>query len=234
MTTFALVHGAWHSGSCWDSTATLLRAAGHPVVAPDLPCDDPAATLADYRSAVLDSLAPHPSDDLVLVGHSLGGVTIPLVAEARPVRALVFVCALLPLPGVALSQDQLVEEGLFAPEWPALASRQVRAADGSSTWPPDAAIEAFCHDCRPDVAARAVAALRPQHWGMANEPSPLHGYPEVPATAVVCAGDRVLAAESCARLAEERLGATVIRLGGGHNPMQAQPERLAQILLELT
>lgn len=72
MTTFALVHGAWHGASCWDATAVHLRAAGHDAVAVDLPIDNPAAGLVDYAATVLQALASVPDHaDLVVVGHSL-------------------------------------------------------------------------------------------------------------------------------------------------------------------
>lgn len=235
MTTFALVHGAWHSGACWDPTAALLRAAGHDVVAPDLPCEDPAAGLAAYTAAVVDALAARDvvDDDVIVVGHSLGGLTIPLVAEARPVRALVYLCAFVPLPGASVTQDLMVLEDTFAPEWDALAGRQERHEGGATTWPADAAIEAFYHDCPPDLAAHAASLLRPQTWTSSTDPCPLLRYPDVASSAIVCTEDRVLSAEACARHASERVGATVTRLGGGHSPMLAQPEALAGLLLDL-
>jgi pimeloyl-ACP methyl ester carboxylesterase len=233
MTTFALVHGAWHDGSCWAPTAALLRAAGHDVIAPDLPCDDPAAGLAAYSATVVQALEG-AGDDVVVVGHSLGGITIPLVATARPVRELVYLCALVPLPGVALSDDAFAGEATFAPEWPALASRQVAHAGGASSWPADAAIDAFYHDCPPEQAAVAAAALRPQTWRVAQEPCPLTAYPDVAARAIVCTEDRVLNAEECARRASEQMHARVHRIGGGHSPMLAQPDALTALLLATT
>lgn len=242
MSMYALVHGAWHDSSCWAPTAARLRDAGHRVVVVDLPCEDPSATLDDYTAAVLAALDEPPpggragpsDDDVVLVGHSLGGLTIPLVAAARTVRELVFLCAFVPLPGATLAADQFTNEATFAPEWWPLAEHQVRHADGSSSWPADAAIEAFYHDCPADVAARAAAALRRQHWGIASEPCPLRAYPDVAARAIVCTEDRVLNAEECALEAEERVGATVTRLGGGHSPMLAQPHALVDALLAPT
>jgi pimeloyl-ACP methyl ester carboxylesterase len=232
MTTFALVHGAWHSGACWDPTADVLRLAGHDVVAVDLPCDNPAAGLVDCAATVLEALAPIPEDeDVVVVGHSLGGLTIPLVAAARPVRELVFVCAFVPRPGVALRDDLLALPDTFPPVWEALAARQEGHPDGSSSWPADAAIEAFYHDCDPAVARWAAGLLRRQTWTVAAEVHPLAAYPDVAARAIVCTEDRVLNAESCARHAAERVGATVHRLGGGHSPMLAQPDALARLLL---
>jgi len=230
MTTFALVHGAWHSGACWEPTAALLRDAGHVVVAPDLPCEDTAAGLEAYSTTVLDALAEHPSDDLVVVGHSLGGLTIPLVAAARPVRELVFLCALVPLPGASVAEDLMVLEDTFAPGWPALASHQIAHDGDGSTWPADAAIEAFYHDCPPALAAAAAAMLRLQTWTPSTDKCPLLAYPDVPSRAIVCTDDRVLAAAACARHAVERLDATVIELGGGHSPMLAQPEVLVDAL----
>ena len=82
MATFSLVHGAWHGGWAWDLLAGELETRGHSVTAPDLPCADVSA---DARAYAL--LVP-PAD--VVVGHSLGGWTIPLV----PARMHVYLCAL--------------------------------------------------------------------------------------------------------------------------------------------
>ena len=232
MTTFALVHGAWHGGACWGPTADRLRAAGHEAVAVDLPCENPAAGLVDYAGAVLEALEPTPPDaDVVVVGHSLGGLTIPLVAAARPVRELVLLCAMVPLPGVALRDDVWGRPDAFAPGWKARAAHQVAHADGSSSWPEDAAVDVFYHDCDPALARWAAGQLRRQAWSLAGEPHPLAAYPEVPARAIVCTEDRVLDPDSCARHAVERLDATVVRLGGGHSPMLAQPDALTELLL---
>ena len=98
VTTFGLVHGAWHGAWCWELLVPELEGRGHRAVAVDLPGDDPAAGCAEYATVVCDRLRAEDSD-VVLVGHSLGGLTIPLVAAERPVQALVFLCALIPVPG---------------------------------------------------------------------------------------------------------------------------------------
>ena len=87
MATFAVIHGAGDVGSSWDLVAAELRERGHEVVAPDLPCEDESAGLAEYTQTVVDALGD--SDDVVVVAHSLGGFTAPLVAAARPVELLV-------------------------------------------------------------------------------------------------------------------------------------------------
>ena len=70
MATFSLVHGAWGGGWLWDLLRAELESRGHVVHAPDLPCEDVAAGVAEYAAAV-------PAADVV-VGYSLGGLTIPV------------------------------------------------------------------------------------------------------------------------------------------------------------
>jgi pimeloyl-ACP methyl ester carboxylesterase len=106
--TFVLVHGAWHGGWCWRRVADLLAAKGHKVYTPTL------TGLAD-RSHLLGpgiGLATHVADivnlirwerltDVVLVGHSYAGLVISAAAEeaAAAIRALVFLDAFVPQSG---------------------------------------------------------------------------------------------------------------------------------------
>ena len=62
-----------------------LEARGHRVVAPDLPCEDVDAGIAEYAGVVIEAL--DGSDDAIVVGHSLGGMTIPLVPAPVTVTA---------------------------------------------------------------------------------------------------------------------------------------------------
>ena len=71
MASVSLVHGAWGGGWLWDLLRAELESRGHVVHAPDLPCEDVGAGVAEYAAAV-------PAADIV-VGYSLGGMTIPFV-----------------------------------------------------------------------------------------------------------------------------------------------------------
>jgi pimeloyl-ACP methyl ester carboxylesterase len=108
MTMFALVHGAWHGAWCWERLTPLLQRAGHAVVAMDLPIDDNSVSFDAYADVVCAAL-DGCNDDIVLVGHSYGGHTIPLVAARRPVRHLVYLCAYIPDIGRSFN-DQLVDK----------------------------------------------------------------------------------------------------------------------------
>ena len=108
MATFVLVHGACHGGWCWEKVVPLLQAHGHTAHAPDLPglgkdTMPPAnVTLADNVEKI-SRLLDKMEEPVVLVGHALGGVTIGQTAEARrrKIKALVYVCGLMPPSGKA-------------------------------------------------------------------------------------------------------------------------------------
>ena len=93
MTTFVLVHGAWHGGWCWRKVAPLLRAQGHTVFTPTLTGLGERVHLlrpeADLETHVRDTLAVLEYEDLdgtVLVGHSYGGMVVEGVAGQAPGR----------------------------------------------------------------------------------------------------------------------------------------------------
>jgi hypothetical protein len=77
VTTFALLHGTFHGAWCWDLLRPELERRGHRTVAMDLPCPDPDAGAARYAEVVAEAV--EPSAEVVLVGHSLAGLVIPLL-----------------------------------------------------------------------------------------------------------------------------------------------------------
>src|SRR6266540_6141314 len=83
--------GTWWRSN-WVSGATAW-------LAPDLPCDDDSAGLPEYADTVIEAIGERA--DLVVVAQSLGGFTAPLVCERVPVRLLVLVAPMIPVPGEA-------------------------------------------------------------------------------------------------------------------------------------
>jgi pimeloyl-ACP methyl ester carboxylesterase len=228
MTTFGLVHGAWHGAWCWERLVPELAARGHRAVAVELPCADPAAGAARYAE-VVDAALP-ATDDLVLVGHSLGGVTIPLVAARRPVRALVFLCAAVPLFGRSLEDQVAAEPDIYAPGYAAHPGRLTHP-DGSTSWRDAAsAREVFYHDCPPGAADRAFARLRRQAAAPRREPCPLTAWPAVRRVSIVCGEDRAISPAWARRAARERLGVEPLELPGSHSPFLSRPAALAALL----
>jgi pimeloyl-ACP methyl ester carboxylesterase len=111
MATFVLVHGAWHGGWKWRLVAPILRRAGHEVFAPTLTGLGERAHLArsrvDLDLHVQDVVALMEMEDLrevVLVGHSYGGMVVTGAAERSPerVRRVVYLDAFVPESGKCL------------------------------------------------------------------------------------------------------------------------------------
>jgi pimeloyl-ACP methyl ester carboxylesterase len=180
---------------------------------------------------VVEAALP-PGDDLVLVGHSLGGLTIPLVAARRPARALVFLCAALPAFGESLDEQVGRDARMYAPGLLAHPGR-MRHADGSSSWTEDAAIEVFYHDCAPADARAAVARLRRQAMAPRRERCPLAAWPPGRRVSIVCREDRAIALDWARRVARERLGVEPMELPGSHSPFLSRPGELAALLAEV-
>src|SRR3954471_3211065 len=153
MTTFGLIHGAWHGAWSWERVAAELERRGHRAVAVDLPCDDPAATTMD--NAKLVATAVGDADDVVVVGHSLGGITAAVVPLVRPVRKVVFVAGLIPRPGRILGDVMGSEPETTTDEFDRLPRNA--GDDGSVRWDPEVAVQAFYRACDPETARRAAA-----------------------------------------------------------------------------
>jgi pimeloyl-ACP methyl ester carboxylesterase len=110
MTTFVLVHGAWHGGWSWARVAALLRARGHIVFAPTLTglgershLLHPGIDATTHITDILNLIKFEELTDIVLAGHSYGGCVISGVAEKIPgaVHAMVFLDAFIPDDGDA-------------------------------------------------------------------------------------------------------------------------------------
>ena len=93
MATFALIHGGGGSAWDWHLVVPELQERGQQVVAVDLPSDDESAGWWDYADAVVDAIGYR--SDLVVVGHSLGGFTAPLVCARVPVDLVVLLAAMI-------------------------------------------------------------------------------------------------------------------------------------------
>jgi Alpha/beta hydrolase family len=222
----ALVHGNYHGGWCWDLLRPELERLGHRVFTMDLPITDPTAGAAEY-AAVVDAALPRDSVPMI-VGHSMAGLTVPLVAVRRPVHSLVFLAAMLPVPGKSAS-EQRGSEPIDAP----VAPKTAEWTDlGDNVWMvgPATATELFFQDAPPDVVAWAVARLRPQSYGVFGETTPLERWPDVPCRSIVCRDDRALNPEWVRTVARERLGTVALEIDGGHSPFMTRPAELAVLL----
>jgi pimeloyl-ACP methyl ester carboxylesterase len=227
VTGFALVHGAWHGAWFLEPLADELRRRGHRAVAVELPGDDPDAGFSAYVETILEASADL-GDRLAVVGHSLGGLTIPLVCARRPVSRLVFLCAAIPRPGISFVA-QLERESIFSPGFGGAPQRDDQER---SHWPdPEQAVRDLYPDCPPELGAWAAARLRPQGRRPNVDPCPLDSWPSVPSSYVLARGDGVIDPDWSRPAARDRLAVEPIELKGGHSAPLAQADRVADALI---
>ncbi|GAA3987661.1 alpha/beta fold hydrolase [Actinomadura viridis] len=220
MATFVLIHGAADTGWSWHLVEAELRARGHDVVAPDLPCDDDSAGLREYADTVADAVGGRT--DLVVVGHSFGGFTAPLVAERLGADLLVFLAGMIPSP-VESPGDWWENTGLGK------AVQEQAERDGGLTGHEDPYV-GFLHDVPRPLAEEALRRGRDQSSTPSFAPWPLDALPDVPTKAVICEDDRFFPAAFLRRVTAERLGVTPDVIPGGHCVTLSRPKELADLL----
>lgn len=122
MSTFLLIHGAWHNGRCWERVVPLLEAAGHRVFAPSLTgygdkahLLGPEVGLDTHVDDVVGLITEENLDDVVLVGHSYAGLVISAAAHRVPERIahLVYLDAMVPEDGESAVDIQPVTRQLI-------------------------------------------------------------------------------------------------------------------------
>jgi pimeloyl-ACP methyl ester carboxylesterase len=230
--TFVLVHGAWHGGWCWRRVSDLLERQGHKVFTPTM-------TGLGERSHLLNdkvNLATHITDivnvikweglsDIVLVGHSYGGVIISGVAEQvrDAIGSIVFLDAFVPEDGdsLAAKASQPVRDAIAAlVEKRETTMKPVSAAVFRVNEKDRAWVDAMCtpHPVATLTDKIAVAGARDRIAKKAYIRA--KGYPSVPFDG---AQEKLKAAA----------GWRVYALPCGHDAMVDMPDRLTDILVEV-
>jgi pimeloyl-ACP methyl ester carboxylesterase len=215
-----LVHGLWHGAWCWDAVRAALTDRRVDSVAVELPLTDLAADTAVVQDA-LDRFG-RPA---VLVGHSYGGAVITAAGIHPLVRHLVYVAAF------QLDEGETVSRALPGTPFPQTRLAEALRVSGDEVGlDPDLGARLRYGDAPADVAAAAVARLRPVARSVFRGVPPVIAWRTVPSTYVVCADDEVVHPElqrAMARRATQRL-----EWPGGHSPAAARPELVADLVAD--
>ncbi|GAB2965888.1 alpha/beta hydrolase [Amycolatopsis acidiphila] len=232
MSTFVLVHGAWHGGWVWQRVAPLLRAAGHEVHTPTLTgvsdrahLLNPSVGLGTHIEDVVALVEAYDADDVVLVGHSYGGQVVTGVADRIPDRLSlrVYLDAFVGDDGEAAIELQ--------PETVAGHYRESVAGPGFGWLIPVRSLQVLGVTEQSDVDWLG-ARLTPHPWLTYTEPLRLTGAADtVPAAFVECT-DWMRVFRAHAERAEAR-GWPVRTVATGHEAMVTAPKELADVLLDL-
>ena len=230
-----LVHGAWGGAWIWRRVLAPLRAAGHEVHAVTLTGDGerahlrrPDISLQDHIDDVLGLVEAEELQDLVLVGHSYGGMVITGAAAAlrardpRRVRSLVYVDAMVPLPGEGWGDAHPPE---------VVAARRAAAAAHDNALPPPDPATGFA------LSAADADWLRRRHvphpFGMYRVPQHFDGtrVDALPRLFIDCTDPAYPTIDAMRRRVRQSPGWQVVEMATGHFPMLTMPEALVRHLL---
>ncbi|MEZ4866269.1 MAG: alpha/beta fold hydrolase [Caldilineaceae bacterium] len=230
--TFVLVHGAWHGGWCWKKLTPLLCAAGHAVFAPTLTGLGERAHLLNpqvgIKTHIDDIVALLDYEDLhnvILVGHSYGGMVISGVAERAAPRLahLVYLDAFVPGDGQSLF-DTIPDHG---------AAMKKIAEDSGDGWKVPLDKATFGVTDEVDIAWMSTR-ITAQPLRSFTEPVRLTDPTALalPRSYVLCRQEEPSLFAPFAEQAQ-RIGWGYHALMTGHDAMITEPEMLASILLEI-
>ncbi len=231
---YVLVHGAWHGGWCWRPVAERLRAAGHRVFTPT--CTglgerahllSPDLTLDTFIDDIANVLLFEELTDVILVGHSFGGIVISGVAHRMPerIRELVFLDALIVRPGQTPFD-------ILPPDAVAERRRLAQQSSGGLSLPPPPAGSFGIRD--PDDQAWVERRLTPHPLSVYD--SPLHIAAPVgnglPCTYIACTEPPYPVLEDVWNWVREQDHWNWLELATGHDAMVSAPEELTRLLLQ--
>jgi pimeloyl-ACP methyl ester carboxylesterase len=228
MTTYVLVHGSYQGSWIWKPVAERLEHAGHRVYRPTLDGSaerrrrvDGGLTLEEHGAELADLLFYEDLSDVVLVGTSIGGMVVAQAAPdvAERIKRLIFIDALVPLPGESV---------------PTINSRAPYDPAQRVYGPPpeQAGGERIFAELPPDVRAWAAARYTQQAIGPTDTPVDLREFWSRSWQVDVLRCARSPAPpEAHQRRTAERLGGTYAEIDAGHYPMLSHPAEIAEYLL---
>ena len=214
-----LVHGAWADGSCWAGVIRPLQAAGHDVIAVQLPHTSLADNVAKLRHVL--SLTAEPT---VLAGHSYGCQVMTALGPDTPnVVALVYVA------GFGLDEGESIG-GLLAQGDPTPAIAALTSDDQGFAWlPEDGFLQFFAPDVDPVEARVMCAVQQPLALSTLGDVMTAPAWKAFPTWFAVAQHDQVIPPDA-ERLFAQRMGATTVEVDSSHVVMVSHPDEIAALI----
>jgi len=219
MARFVLIPGAGGEAWVYHLLVAELEGRGHEAIAVDIAEDDPRLGLEDYAQQVLAQAAGHA--ETVLLAQSMGAFTAPVVAQRTPLRALVLLNPMTPVPGETPGEW-----------WGATGQPQARlAADRAAGRDPEFTVEThFLHDLPDELREEAAKGGRTPAATPFDQSADFIAWPPIPIRAIIGRDDRFFPVEFQQRVIRERLGLDPEVMAGGHLLALSQPAGLADRL----
>ena len=236
MSTYVLVHGAWHTGKELEPVAAILQSAGHTVHTPTLLGNREGDAKDVGLDAVIDSLVTYFSENelknVVLMGHSFGGMVITGAADrlpSRSIRRLVYHNAFVPKSGESVN-DMLPSSFVELFE-------QIEAKDGSISMPYPIWRDGFINDADAKLAKQAFKQLNPQSHKTFKDKIQLSQNPEdmkIAKSYLYCTEDTSIPHSLGwhPRLSEKLGFFRFVSCQGSHETLFTNPELLAEKIIQ--
>jgi pimeloyl-ACP methyl ester carboxylesterase len=234
MSHYVLVHGAWEEARAWNDVSTILEQQGHRVSAIDLPGHganmQPISemTMGNYINTLIQIIQAE-NEPVILVGHSMSGSVISLVAERIPnaIEQLVYVCAFLLADGETVLGAMQSDDGEFLPN--------IIFSDDQSyaTLPEETLISAGFHDVDDMVIQRILPLMVEKQATdpfVAKVEVSEKNFGQIPKTYIRTTIDRVTTPKLQDRMLKNWKVDLVMDLESGHFPAFSAPEKLAEML----
>jgi pimeloyl-ACP methyl ester carboxylesterase len=235
--TYVLVHGGGHGGWCWARLGVLLRAAGHEVHTPTMTglgermhMLNPDIGLDTHITDIVNVLRYEDLRNVILVGHSYGGVIITGVADRALDRVgqLVYLDAAIPMNGESVAD--------VSPAVRDIARNTMRTVNGTELflWPDDAITRDIYGVPDPGDWAWMEKKLTPHPWRTFTQPLVLENE-----SAVMRIARTIVNCSSTLERRRAELGGRyftadrVWEIDTGHDLMITEPHAVAEMLLKL-
>jgi pimeloyl-ACP methyl ester carboxylesterase len=237
-TTFVLVHGGLHGAWCWERLLPLLPGPSIAVDLPGRPGNPGSRALRDLRvQDFVDSVVHRVNDEaldwVVLVGHSMAGLTVPRVAATlgERVETMILVGAVVPPHEKCMIDDAAP---VLRPLLRLRFTRQARRPDGAMTLPGWMAKSMFCNDMGEEDTAWVLENIVPDAPGIALEEIPSVSLkPDTGVGYVKMLRDKATLPKQADRCIA-RLERPVVReIDAGHSVMVSNPKALAGAIQDI-
>ena len=213
-----LVHGGFVDGSGWEGVYDILKGDGYEVTI----VQNPTVTLEDDVAVTKRAIAA-AADDVVLVGHSYGGVVISEAGTDPKVQRLVYIAAFAPDAGESVSS--LIANPVAGAAVPPI----LPPVDGFLFLDKAKFADSFAADVRPDLAAFMAASQVPWGLGALDGKVTVPAWKAKPSWYLVATDDKMIPPDAQRGMAK-RAGSNTVEIPGSHAVYVSNPKAVAKII----